>query len=85
MQISALCYLIVVAFLPVVIGGDGGKKKKDLTDYTEADLERLYEEWGVCFLHVLTPIYNVISRKTTAMMMMRTTIEGDRHPRHKSI
>lgn len=23
------------------------KKKKDLTDYTDADLERLYDEWEV--------------------------------------
>lgn len=24
------------------------KPKKDLRDYTDADLERLYEEWEVC-------------------------------------
>ena len=23
-------------------------KKKDVTDYTDADLERLYEQWEVC-------------------------------------
>ena len=51
---TLLAFLVIVSFLAqqlTVVGGDGDAtnkkdwKKKDITDYTDADLERLYEQW----------------------------------------
>lgn len=36
----AICSCLVVGS-----AGEKAKKKKSLADYTEADLERLYDEW----------------------------------------
>ncbi len=39
-------FFFVVAVLPVA-GAQSARKKKDIRDYTDADLERLYEQWEV--------------------------------------
>jgi hypothetical protein len=46
-------WLVLVLLLTVVLPTLGdkaktGKPKKDIRDYNDADLERLYEEWEVC-------------------------------------
>lgn len=38
--LAAICACLVVGST-----GEKAKKKKSLADYTEADLERLYDEW----------------------------------------
>ncbi|KAI6237919.1 LDLR chaperone MESD [Aphelenchoides besseyi] len=37
--------LVTVLLVVFVVGTEAQKKKKDPRDYTDADLERLYEEW----------------------------------------
>ena len=36
-------------------------KKKDIRDYTDADLERLYEQWEVCQKHAFSKPYGLTS------------------------
>lgn len=42
---------LVLSLIVLIIGGpkDEKWKKKDVRDYTDADLERLYEQWEVNF------------------------------------
>jgi hypothetical protein len=45
--------MLIVAISFAAKEDDGGEKdkwkKKHITDYNDADLERLYEQWEVCF------------------------------------
>ncbi|GMR36200.1 hypothetical protein PMAYCL1PPCAC_33420, partial [Pristionchus mayeri] len=41
----ATLVVLICACIVVCLSGEKTKKKKSLADYTEADLERLYDEW----------------------------------------
>jgi hypothetical protein len=47
MRTFCLVYCMCVAVYHVVHVGCDAMPKKDVRDYTDADIERLYEEWEV--------------------------------------
>lgn len=56
--VAISCVLILVTLLIMPssrcqVRKKDGKPKKDLRDYTDADLERLYEEWEVIMKCIL--------------------------------
>jgi hypothetical protein len=43
-----LKYSVVVLFICFIMGACDKKVKKDVRDYTDAEIEKLYDEWEVC-------------------------------------
>jgi hypothetical protein len=80
-------FLCLSVILPhSILADEKPKKKKDITDYTDADLERLYEEWEVANIQVFHVSTYVNFRKMKNHYQMTSYQCGnERNKLHQSI